>query len=158
MPSGRTCRWARTLVPDQAIGTVLAIPLFTTIETLIGRQIGPATVQRIIGRLWFSNSSTGAEQVAMGIVALSEQAGAGRPDLETNLDADWLWWDTVRIPASSNEQSAGVFAQTFQQMISFDVKSQRKLRSSNRSLQLIFGSAAGASHFVEGGIQVLLLE
>ena len=107
-----------------------------------------ATITRMIGKMYFeAEALTNKHEVFVGVTLVNAdaQAAGAFPDADQVDDADWLYHSYVRF--SSGNLSDG----SQNGMITFDVRSQRKIHAAADRLLLITdvgGFSVFRSHFV----------
>jgi len=137
--------WARTALPvqNQAASTVFHRELQSNLETDLGRIMGEYTITRLLIELFVK--STNAEAVpdfcAFGIVVAGrDAAAAGTASLPTpiqNRHADWMWYWHGFPAGDTAESAAGVF-DPVGRLITFDIKSQRKVQERDEVPVIVF--------------------
>ena len=111
--------------------------LLVQLETNVGRTLIDTTVVRSIGRLTVQPVGTvvGQVQAAWGVMPFV--AGMGtfpNPTTAANFNDDWMYWDSCLYEFESYQTTANTRLEenNVSRSFSWDIRSQRKLRSTQR--------------------------
>jgi len=138
--------WARTVDHSIVIAanTLRAIDLMVDWENAVGRQMGDFTVTRMLINQSVRPDVIAASFDALIGVIIAPEGGVGVPDPETAIDSDWLLWDTYLKSNDSRSMDGGTVRQV-PWTKSYDVRSQRKVRSSGASLWYVTKNSDAAN-------------
>ena len=142
----RTVSWGLEAagISGQTTATTDAFDLLQDLRTELGtNHLMRYTITRMIGDIYFRADTIptldNVQEVSFGIGIFNENlTDVNHPNPRTE-NANWMWQKTILWVPWTVESSAGVFRQ-LQQVVSFDIRTQRILRGTEDRLELVIAN------------------